>query len=81
MHAQHSYQQVNGKDIRVSRQIKIEAAAATLREYKDRNIPLTEVVIENACNQHGLHYDTMTYSEISYLNHLVDYPLEKIKNF
>lgn len=81
MHAQHSYQQVNGKDIRVSRQIKVEASAATLREYKEKNIPLTEVVIENACRQHGLHYDTMTYSEINYLNHLVDYPLEKTKNF
>ena len=75
------YLEVDGGRIPIHRQIKLEISAEQLREQRKKGIPLGETVVHAVLQSHGLFFENLSYPEINYLCHLIDHPLEKIKNF
>lgn len=75
------YLEVDGGRIPIHRQIKLEISADQIRRKKKQGIPLGETAVHAILRSHGLQYENLSYPEINYLYHLVDHPLEKIKNF
>lgn len=75
------YLEEYGAHIPIHRQIKLEISANQIREKKEQGIPIGETIVHAILRSHGLRYENLSYPEINYLYHLVDHPLEKIKNF
>lgn len=75
------YLEIDGAHIPIHHQIKLEISANQLRKQREKGIPLGETVIHAVLQSYGLLFENLSYPEINYLYHLIDHPLEKIKNF